>query len=404
MEERTRLASKGAPDMKITRILCIIMSLAILFTLSGCWDYKEISDLIFVSGFAIDYDVRSEIINVTVEIASTKMTQGGFELTSFVFEESGKNCFDAIRNMIPQTGKKLYWDHTKVLILGQSVFNDERVINDVIDFLDRTVETREDLWMLVSKEKTAGEILKDSETEIENVKSFLLDNTLKNEQSLSNYEGVAAWKFSQELSSPGLSLTLPAVQFLINAEGKKIPQITGEAVIKESKLAGWLDEDEIKYKLMANGTYKGGVYSIDEYIANTSVKAIMELKNAKTEKTSLVSGEQVKIDLNLEIDGMFVEITGDIDITQENKRAEIKEAFRKNIETGIDDYIAYIQNKYASDIFGFGPTVKIQHPKEWKYLEEIWPEIFPNVQVNVSVSLNLLGSSIITKPRELKKE
>jgi spore germination protein KC len=57
-----------------------------------------------------------------------------------------------------------------------------------------------------------------------------------------------------------------------------------------------------------------------------------------------------------------------------------------------------------SDIFGFGDAVHQRYRDEWKELEANWDEIFPDIEVEVTVESKLRRSGRITSPPIPEKE
>src|SRR4051812_32078859 len=106
--------------MRVVR--AFLLSIVILFNsimLSGCWNYREIDNMSIAAGVAIDKSENNKYL-MTVEIVEIK---GGMESKTVVHTISmtGDTLFDTIRNTISLSGKRIYWSHTKVLILSQDI-------------------------------------------------------------------------------------------------------------------------------------------------------------------------------------------------------------------------------------------------------------------------------------------
>ena len=94
--------------LKKTKLLCFVsvfVIINILFT--GCWDYKEVDEFIIVAGVAVDKGDFQKY-KLTVE---TILVSGGASasIQSKTFSVEGDTMFNAARNFISVTGKKLYW-------------------------------------------------------------------------------------------------------------------------------------------------------------------------------------------------------------------------------------------------------------------------------------------------------
>src|SRR4051794_8513459 len=98
-----------------------IIILANAMFCSGCWNYREIEKLGIVAGMAIDRDPKDQRYILTVEIASPTPGEKSGGSNSEIYETRGTTMFEAVRNLIIETGRKAYWSHSKVIIIGRSI-------------------------------------------------------------------------------------------------------------------------------------------------------------------------------------------------------------------------------------------------------------------------------------------
>ena len=102
--------------------------------------------------------------------------------TTKVLTANGKTMFDAARNMISISGKRLYWAHSKVIILSKEIASEG--VSKVLEWYNRDSETRESVHILISEGKTAKEILEGQKSP-EDIESFMLDEMIQDQVSLS---------------------------------------------------------------------------------------------------------------------------------------------------------------------------------------------------------------------------
>jgi spore germination protein KC len=127
--------------IRITLLLLIIL-ISSIFT-PGCWNYREVDKLATVAGVAIDKGTNGQY-QVTAEIVQIS----GFKdikTTSKTVTMEGKTLFDAARNEISLSGKRLYWSHSKVIILSKEIAS-EGVIKVIIG----TIEILKHVRMYIS--------------------------------------------------------------------------------------------------------------------------------------------------------------------------------------------------------------------------------------------------------------
>lgn len=377
----------------------IIFIFIILFNMilnTGCWNYKEINDLSIAVGAGVDYDKEKEQVILTTEAVYPMVVDGQTKIKPEIIKTKGKNIFEAIRNMIPLTGKKVFWAHAKVIIISEEVANNEDILISLVDFAKRDAEYRDDIWIMISKEKTAGEILI-TDVLIQSVVSFQLEDIFKNERGIEKYDAVPLWKFVDDLAIEGIEPTLPAVE-IKHYKDKKIAQVNGMAVFKGTKLVGYLDGKETKSFLFIMDKIKGGVIVVEKGIAKKITRVALEIFGNETKVKSSYEKGELTMKINTKTKVNINEIESQIDFINEKGRSMVKKEAEKLIEDQIKGVIRKVQKEYNSDIFGFGAVVEREHPKVWKAVKHDWDKIFRDIKIEVNSEVNIRGSALRSKP------
>ncbi|MTI46345.1 Ger(x)C family spore germination protein [Sporosalibacterium faouarense] len=379
---------------KVT-FLILIISFSFNF-LTGCWNYREINDFRIVTGVAIDYDKTNKEYILTVEVIKTIADENEEKMTGETFVSNGATIFDAIRNTITESGKRLYWSNATVVIVSEEIA--KRGIVPVLDMISRDPEMRSELLLLISKEDTAREILTSKSIAPQRVVSYSLETTLENEESSSNFHRVAAWMFIKDLYSEVNSPTCPGVKLGIYDETQTIE---GTTVFKGDKLVGWLDKNETKYFLWITNKLKGGVYNLDiSHKENLNIKELnLEIFHNKTKQKLKLKDENIVIYLDINTSGNIGEFSGNIDISDPDEKSKIENIIEKQIQRDIELLIKKLQLGYQSDILGFRSIVKKEIPDMWKSeIKENWEKYYSELEVNVTVDFKIRGSSNSSKP------
>ena len=186
----------------------------VIITTSGCWNYREVDKFFVVAGVAIDkgktarYSMTAEFINIS----------GGKDskMASKTVSAEGKTLFDAARNIIAVSGKRLYWSHIKVIIISKELAS-EGILN-ILDFIMRDSETREDTPILISKDETAKEIFSGESTD--EILSIALGETLENQKSLGKAQITDLLDYEIASHIKGASITIPAIRLKQENEKK----------------------------------------------------------------------------------------------------------------------------------------------------------------------------------------
>ena len=381
-------------NKKYILILLIISSILLL---SGCWNYREIERLAIVSGLAVDKDENSGEYLLTTEIVDVKETMGKTTLTSKKIDSKGKTILDAIRNMIKISGKKLYLSHAKVFVISQDVAKENIV--PIIDWISRDHETRIDIDLLISKEKTAKELLSQQSVTTD-IRALEMNFMLDANKSLAKSPKVGTYEFINTLESEGISPTLPAIG-ITTSENKETSELSGTAIFKKEKLVGFLDEEESKYLLFIRDKIKGGLLSINMSENNPKDKVTLEIFKNKTKIKPVYSGENISINISIKTEVTIEENDTSINNIDEKGRAKLKNESEKFLEKQIGDLIKKVQNEFDSDIFGFGAKIKAEMPHLWKVIKDDWDDIFKDLDVVVNAQIDIRNSGITSKPIEV---
>lgn len=376
---------------RIRTYLLILIQVFIMTSLSGCWNYREIEELAIVSGLA--FDKKEDNYLVTAEIIDIKGGKDSKTSTKLISSE-GTTIFDAVRKSIKKAGKKLYFSHTEVIIISKELAQEG--IIPILDWVSRDTELRYTNHFMVSKEKTAKEIL-EQQPMTSDILSFELNNTLKFQKSLSFALGIEQWQFISELATMGISATLPTVNITMDST-KLTFEITGTAMFKEDKLVGFLDGEDTKTMLFIKNKIKGGLLVGKEYKDNKETRISLEIFQNTTKIKPRYSNGKFTIDIKTDTNVAIDEIGGSVNYAEEPELTKLKKDFESNLENSIKSLVRKIQEQYDIDIFGFGKEVKLDMPDLWKKIEPQWDEIFKTIDIEVNSTINIKNSALQQKP------
>lgn len=383
--------------MKMVKLLpLIILFLLNTFIISGCWNYREIDEMSIVAGAAVDYDIENDLFVLTAELIYPSASEREIKVLSEIITDTGKNFFDAVRTMIRRAGIRLFWGHVKILVISENIANDEKRLLSVIDFLYRDAEIRNDIHLIIAKDKDPQEILK-ADIKVETITSFYLKDAFENEKSISKYHAVPLWKFVDNLNSRGISPTLPTVT-TIKQKDKTIGQISGSGVFKEGELVGYIDGDETKSYMFIIGEIKGGVLVVDKYIEGEFSRVTLEIIRNNTKVTPIYSDEKLTMNIEIEVSVVISEIQGQTNFMDEKYTKSLEDKAQKQLKNQVDLLIKKVQKNFKADIFGFGTIVESEMPNLWNEVKYNWSDYFKELKTQTNVIINIEGSSLRSKP------
>lgn len=375
--------------MKKSKITLLIILINSIFV-TGCWNYKEVDQFLIVTGIAVDKGTDDQY-KITAEIAQIS---GGKDskTTSKTVAAEGKTMFDAARNMISLSGKRLYWSHTKVIILSKEIAGEG--VTKVTDWYTRDSETRENVYLLISEGASAKEIL-DVEGTTEDIKSFILGEMIKNQVSLSKAPVTYVLQFDIELRTKGKATIIPAVS-LKKINNKMVAQVMGSAIIKNDKLLGFLNGDETKSLNFIRNKVKGGVLTEEMQTDNGPVSVSLEIFDSKTKVATVADGREIEINLDIDTTVAIDEIGGTESSIDEKKLIELEQSAENTMREQIQALIRKTQSEYGADIFGFGEKLREDKAQVWKSVENNWEKVFKDLKVNVEMSVHIKNSAMLS--------
>ncbi len=383
-----------------------LLIIPLILLLTGCWNYRELNQLAITTGIAIDKE--DNIYKVTIMIANSKKdtgSDGSITPSAAVYDGTGKTIYEAFKDTSLSVSKQIYLSHIDVLVLSEEIASNN--LTDVIDFLFRYPQTRNNFYLVLAKEQTASEILKVT-TPLE---TFPSQNLAKNLEITNKLQGftytVDFTEFTKSLVSKGINPVLPSVTVIGDSEeGNKEDNIKQNepttylkldmlGIFKNDKFVAWADPDESKgINIINNKIYILGV--IIDYQDEKIVTEITEMETSFEVKDN-------KVKITIDTEGAIQEINAKLDLYDTKVIEELKNSNIEKIKEYVNKAIDLAKNN-KTDIFGFGNYVYKNDPKKWQEVKDKWDdEVFPNLEIEIEVNLNLQSKGSINNVFEVKE-
>ena len=109
------------------KIFNSIVFIIIIFTLSGCFNYKEINDYAIVSGISIDENKEKSVnkYKVGIQIMNAKKDEESDSSLITFYEASGKTIYDALEKIMLDSPKELYLGHNEVVVISEELLKND---------------------------------------------------------------------------------------------------------------------------------------------------------------------------------------------------------------------------------------------------------------------------------------
>lgn len=397
----------------IRKFLCCMLCIIFTFLLSGCWSYIGLDEISMVSGLAVDKDNQSNHFKLSIEIFDLSASTKEKGPKTKIIETKGITIFDAVRNAKKKLSNKLYFGHAKIIVLSEDIAKKEDLIN-LVDLFIRDKETRENVYVVISQEKTASDILKVQGIDQSNI-SQALNNIVSNDSKVtSSTAPLELYGIYNILNYPGISATLPAFHNVESEEEKKNEQqdkvksqekdqeqseenknceLNGTAVFKNQRLVGYLSPEESKYFLFITDGIKGGVLPISS-TGNTDIDSSLEIFHNKTNLSYEKKNGKLIIKVKIKTKVVLGEV---MEMSIELNEEDIKKMEKQSSELlkkQMQNLIKKVQKEYNSDIFGFGNMIYRKNPKLWAQLSDQWDNIFPTLEVEVEPKVEIINTAL----------
>lgn len=371
------------------KIAALVLSVCQLFLLSGCWNYREIDDQINVAGIALDIGEQGCRCHLTAEIATVGSGENA-RFESHIVESDGDTVFEAIRNLMTLTPKKLYFGHCETLIIGEPLA--QYGIRELLDLPIRNHEMRADMNIVIAK-GTTGKRLLETKGITTNIVSYKISSILKtSEKAVGKAAASKDYLVYNGIHTAGFSVTVPALE-LYKLESDDGVNLCGAAVFREDKLIGYLDEEQLKDLSLMMGKLKTGLLTT-EAPGSPYYNTSFEIHKTHAETKVSCDGSSIAADCRVKL---WVNV-GETQLREDFLNPAEVDATRRVLETSLCQDLSHLveaaQQTYRCDIFGIGRKIEQQDPDCWKKHAKNWREDFSKVHFKISCEVIVNGSGV----------
>ena len=422
-----------------------ILSIIILTTLTGCYDYREINTLAIVSATEInkigdEYQVSVQAINPQAPDKTTD-PQAPF----IIYTGTGKTIQEAYRSITLSASRFMYSNHLDLLIINEKIAKEN--ISEVIDYYIRNPGIRTEFYVLISKDDNILSIT----TPIDEISSASIKESIENNYK---YYGVSSRttfiEFVNMNLNPNLEIVLPTIELVkdtptedknidkeknnnedVNANKDKNKDndnknndknksnnnseedknnksnqeendsngtsnkntektevkdkylLGGYAIFKNNRLVGYLNNKEsINYNILTNNIKN----TIITYECSKNKYLAIEITNSSS--SIKTKNNKVSIDINLK--GNINESHCDIDITKNKNIKKIEDDIEQKLNKEITDDILNVRNNYHTDIYKFKDIIYKHDYSYYQKIKNNYDEAYQNLDILVKTNIHLV--------------
>ncbi|WP_165842236.1 Ger(x)C family spore germination protein [Paenibacillus xerothermodurans] len=385
--------------MRNTWLICFILSSCVL--LAGCWDRREINDIAFVTGTALDKDGgeyrTSHQIALPGQLGGAGSKGGGGGTSGskswYTVSETGVTIREAALRQQSVVPRLLYTAHRRVVLFSDELAKEG--LAPVMDALGRIPQNRLNAVVLITK-GPAREVL-DCNVPVERLPSEtareLGTSTMKQPRTI-RY-------LVHTLLTDGVDPSLPVIELIPSQtpgadQDQTDMRVSDIAVFRESKLAGMVEGDLAKYLLLALNQARNAEYTVPAPAGAGYVMVQMQ----ENDVNLVPRPDNGNFSMKVEIKGKatVMENESNYNLVSRDNIPALERVLNEQIESHVTEVINELQSEHKSDALGFGKTIRERLPEEWRDVAKDWHEVYPDVKVTVESRVYIEHIGAVVSP------
>lgn len=374
------------------RLLCCLLVLALSVFSVGCWDTKEIEQMVYVNAIGIDFkEGQYSIYAQAISFSNLAKKEAGGQQSPdqiWVGRGFGRTIDSATDNLYPSSQTQVSWGHMKAVILSDSALK-RGAYHEMLDAFARFGEIRSELYIFATQEPlvdllTAHPIL--------NLSSLFTQmvNPESNYQQFSIISPVSMREFNAYLREPSRTLICPYLsvtpkRWSVNKKYFSVMQISGAAMIKNGKYKGNLFGDEMRglhWTQKKVGRAVLYVYEQDHPIAT------INFEHPKSKIKVHSDGNTPRFSIEIKASGAVNEMMqprSEKDLTKQSEQ-QIADHVRKTYQAAL---------KKGADVLQLEAALYQKDPKLWRSLNKKGPILDEQSLQSIDVKVNLASSGAL---------
>lgn len=379
-----------------------ITLLLILLLLSGCNDYRELTDMAIISSIGIDK--KDDNYYVTVQVLDTKTQMqsdsAGSTPKIVIYNSKGKTIHSALRNAILESPKKLYAGHIEIVILSEEFAKEG--VSDIFDLFLRDAEASKDFKIFIAKDCTIKEIM-DVLTPLETIPAENISSSIENAMEIQgNVSKITFDLLVSDILKTGKDAVIPAISIQkIDSSNKQVnPQ---KRLVLENYI-GIFDNDKfltyinsassLGYNIISNNTHS----SVIPFKCDNTKYASIEITENNSSLSFDTDSQTLKINVNLK--GSLSELNCNININNENGIKKLESQLKNEVEKIVNSTIDTEKKYYNSDFLGIELYVFQNKYNFYKNNKNNFKNIIKNMNKEVNVNVKFIQKGIIKEGDE----
>lgn len=384
--------------MKINKIILLLIIPILLLT--GCSDYRELTDISIASSIGIDkiddkYYITTQVLDSKTNITTDE--EGSSKIV--LYKSSGYTIHEALRNTVLSSPKKLYIGHLKTIVISKEIA--ENNVSDIFDLFLRDAEASKDFNVLLANDDDIDEIM-NTLTPLETIPAENIANSINiSEKIQGSVTNVTFDKFTSNILETGIDAVIPIIK-IINEESnekisqnKKIVLDNKLAIFKGDKLSGYLSIDaSIGYNLINKYTKE----SVISFKCDDTKYGSVEIFDNNTSLNYDIKSNTLNV--TSKIKGALSELNCNININNEKGIKQIEDLINTRIKEIINTTINEQMQNIDSNFLGIERNIYQNNYKFYTKNKDNIKDIIKSSRVNIKADTKIIQKGIIKEGDE----
>ncbi|QQK81445.1 Ger(x)C family spore germination protein [Salicibibacter cibi] len=352
-----------------TFMLRFLIIVIFISSLVGCWDLREIEELGFVMGVAMDPgedDTQITTYQIAVPEALKVESEGGGTQQAY-FNVTGSDLTDmqVSREISTKTSRRTNFEHLQVIILNQELAK-EGLTSHLLDFFyrDHEMRTRNLIFVSSSEAKSIFEV----DVDLEDMPAMSIPILAERQRSVLQMPKELTMGDMADQAIGRRSYLIP----LVRVDEENTIKIDGGAIFlgKTNTMIGTLAEEDIEGFNLVVGEAEKGVLEVpfeDRGVFN------FEIMNLNPDISYERKQGEDYFQVHIQTEGLLAEdwIDG-MEINNQKNLDQLEEAVEQEMQKKVEAIIKKMQEDHQADVFDFLQYVRIKAYDYWNETNEDW--------------------------------
>jgi len=357
--------------------------------LSGCWDRREINDIAFVLGTALDRE--GDMYRTTLQIAlpgQMSGTKGGGGGTTgrknwIMVSSVAETPKFAVYKEQQMMSRLVDLSHRRVFIIGEEAAREG--IRGFLDTMARERENRLTTLMLVAKGR-ADKVL-NTETTLELVPAEAIrEQTIMSQRNPPSLKDLAIMLYDIGRDPMLPCVSIAEMTSLEENNPQKAIRLDKLAVFRGDRLIGIVEGDLREGLLLASGNNKDIMVMVPPPEGEGHINVVFH--RYRTSFEPRVAEGRLRMRIIARGYGVAVENHSNFFMHRPEGIQKIEQVVNDTVRERIEKAVRWLQEQKA-DALGFGRVVHTRKPKEWHRVKNNWREEFARMEVEVTTLLDV---------------